>query len=292
MHNKYKDSITPEQLKAALYINGDQNVLLEKVSKGDKAALVQLVLYWMPYIISEVCKEKFKGSVRTELIDAALNEGVVKLIDEHAAQVKKTGKVKRNWQDNMFKYINIAIENVLDQTNYRQSRAKYDAPERISFLNRINRLLKKAEREIVDRGTDGCETGEEKFKNKDPFTVDYMVEAQVGYFLRKNDFEVHTYTQRFNYKDTIVENDYGLLLSEEDWYESGAIWPELAEPYCYLMHDLLFHSRIYEKVFELDMIWIDIIYTDQKGMGIRKDGNSTRLKVYNLIKDKDILHRG
>lgn len=292
MRNKYKDSITPEQLKAALYINGDQDVLLEKVSKGDKAALVQLILYWMPHIISEVCKEKFKGLVRTELIDAALNEGVIKLIEEQAARVSKTGKVKRNWQDNMFKYINIAIENVLEHTNYRRTRAKYDTPERISFLNKINRLLKKAEREIIDRVIVGLETGEEKFKNKDPFTVDYMVEAQVGYFLRKNDFEAHTYMQRFNYKNTIVEKYYGLLLDGEDWYEQGAIWPELDEPYCYLMHDLLFHSRIYEKVFELDMIWIDIIYTNQKGMKIRKDGNSTRLKVYNFIKDKDILYRG
>lgn len=160
----------------------------------------------------------------------------------------------------------------------KTSLKKYNTPERISFLNKINTLLKKAEREIIDRVIIGLETGKEKFNNKDPFTVDYMVEAQINYFLRKNDYEAHTYMQSFYYEDTIVKKDYGLLLSREDWYEHGSIYPELDEPYCYLMHDLLFDSRIDEKVFELDMIWIDIIYTDQKGMKIRKDGSSTRLK--------------
>jgi len=158
---------------------------------------------------------------------------------------------------------------------------KYNTPERISFLNKINRLLKKAEQEIVDRAIIGLKTGAKKFKDKDPFTVDYMVNAEVEYFLRKNDYEAHSYTQSFRYKHTIEEKDYGFLLDEEDWYEPS-IWPELEERYCYLMHDLLLHSSLYDKVFELDMIWINIIYTDQKGIKIRKDGSSTRLKPGNL----------
>lgn len=293
MDSNYKNLLTPEQINAAFYINGDQDILLERVSKGDKAAMVQLVLYWMPYVISTVLKERYKGLQRTHLIDDILNKGVIKLIDEKAEQVLKTGKVKRNWQNKMFRYIRMAINESMKNEKFRRNNAKkYSTPERLSFLNKINSLLKKAEREIIDRVRICLEAGQEKLTNNDPFTVDYMVESRVKYFLRKNDYEAHTYIQSFNHKDTILERDYGLLLTEDDWYESGSIYPALDQPYCYLMHDLLFHSRIYEKVFELDTIWIDIVCTDQKGIKITKDGSSKNMKFYNFKKDKNTLIRG
>jgi len=35
------------------------------------------------------------------------------------------------------------------------------------------------------------------------------------------------------------EKNYGLLLGETDWYDPLESWPELDEPYCYLMYDFI-----------------------------------------------------
>ena len=40
------------------------------------------------------------------------------------------------------------------------------------------------------------------------------------------------------------------------------------------------HPGVSDKIFNLEMIWIDVIYTDQKGIKISKDGSWRKL-VYN-----------
>ncbi len=55
--------------------------------------------------------------------------------------------------------------------------------------------------------------------------------------------------------------------------------PVLDEPYGYLLHDLMDHSRIGDKIFNIDMIWGNIILTDQKGIKVKKDGLSRLLRL-------------
>lgn len=153
--------------------------------------------------------------------------------------------------------------------------------ERITFLNEINRLLKKTSQEIIDRAIVCLETAEKKLRNKDSFTTHYFVEAQVNYFLGKSDHASYGYWDSFEYESTIVKKYYGLLLSKNDWYDPVGIWPELDEPYCYLMNDLLKHSKLYEKVFELNLIEVSIFYKDHKLIMIKPDGNSMHLKFDN-----------
>lgn len=148
----------------------------------------------------------------------------------------------------------------------------FNTKPKLFFLTNLNRLLKQLEREIVERAIVCLETGEQKFRDKDPFTTDYMVEAKVKYCLKKSDEPSHTYDQYFKYKSTVVEKDYSLLLSDEDWHEEGTIWPKLEEPYCYLLHDLLYHSRLINKVFDIRMVWVDIIVSDQKLIKVKKNG--------------------
>ena len=40
------------------------------------------------------------------------------------------------------------------------------------------------------------------------------------------------------------------------------------------------HPGVSDKIFDLEMIWVDVIYTDEKGIKISKDG-SCRMFVYN-----------
>jgi hypothetical protein len=265
--------LTAEQIRASLHINGDENLLLEKFSKGDRVALVQLVMLWMPYVISVAGRRQYTGLPFTELVDAAAN-GVIKLTEEQAILLS-AGKLKGDWQENMLRYMDDAISQVMaDKEKINRRRKSYDTPERIAFISNLNRMLKKLEQEIVDRVIVCLEVGEQKQRNKDPFTVDYMVDVEVSYFVKKSDYEAHVFWTPFDYERTVVQKDYGLLLSNTDWHEEGTIFPKLEEAYCYLLHDVLYHSRMGDKIFDIDMIWTDIIVKDQKGIKIKRDRQS------------------
>ena len=143
--------------------------------------------------------------------------------------------------------------------------------------------MKKLEQEIVDRAIACLETGEQKQKSKDAFTVDYMVDAEVSYFTKKSGYTAHVFWTSFDYKSTIKEKDYGMLLDNgngTDWHREQFM-PELDEPYCYLLHDLMDHSRMGDKIFDIERIWVDIIFTDQKGIKIKRDGQSRVLRYDN-----------
>jgi hypothetical protein len=279
MQEKFIKKLTPEQIQASLYINGDENLLLEKFSKGDKVALVQLVMLQRPSIISYTSHEQHWGLPLTDVIDAATG-GVIKLIEEQAALLS-ADKLKGDWQDNMGRYIHQAVfKEITDKKKINRRRKSYDTPERITFLNNLNNMLKELEQEIVDRAIACLEIGEQKQKDKDPFTVDYMVDAEVSYFVRKSDYHAHVFRDSFDYKTTVVDKDYGMLLDNgngTDWHREGFM-PELDEPYCYLLHDLMDHSRMSDKIFDIDMIWADITVKDQKGIKIKRDGQSRVLR--------------
>ena len=153
----------------------------------------------------------------------------------------------------------------------------WNTPKRIIFLNRLNYLLKEKEQQIVERGIAYLKMGEEKFKSKDPFTVDFMIGVEVAYYCKKKDNPIHTFWQPFNYDRTKNKVDYGLLLDNDDWREGSM--PELQKPYCYLLHDLIDHSHLRKKIFDIERIWVDIRITDQLGIKIKDDGQSRLLRL-------------
>ena len=268
---------SPEQLLAVLHINGDENLLLEKFSKGDKSAFVQLIMLQMPSIISFASSHQHYGLLLSDLIDTAAN-AVIKLIEEQAALLS-AGKLKGNWQKNRGRYMFQAMLQAIENIS-RTKRKSYETPERITFLSNLNRMLKKLEQEIVDRAIACLETVEQKQRSKDAFTVDYMVDAEVSYFVKKSDYAAHIFWDSFDYENTILNKDYGMLLYNGDdpnWHRESFM-PELDEPYCYLLHDLMDHSRMGDKIFDIERIWVDIIFTDQKGIKVKKDGQSRVLR--------------
>ncbi|MEP6950563.1 MAG: hypothetical protein ABI863_14860 [Ginsengibacter sp.] len=153
---------------------------------------------------------------------------------------------------------------------------------KIKFLSNLNKALKQIEQEIVERAIVCLETGEGKLKAGDVFTTDYEVEATVDYYLNDHDEPAHRWWGYFNYKSTIIEKDYDMLLDNgngTDWHRESYM-PQLDEPYCYLLHDLIDHShgRLSEKIVDIEMIWVDVIYADQKGIKVNKDGSCRRLE--------------
>ena len=167
--------------------------------------------------------------------------------------------------------------------------------DKIKFLSNLNRELKLIEQQIVDRAIACLHIAEAKLQGDDPFTTDYEIKATVKYFLHNQnedveDEAVHTYRNNFNYKETILDKDYFMLLDNgngRDSFREGRNMPELDEPYCYLLHDLIDHSnngknlsdfkRIGDKIYDIDCIWVDVEYKDQKGIKINEDGSSRKL---------------
>ena len=88
----------------------------------------------------------------------------------------------------------------------------------------------------------------------------------------------------------VVKKDYGMLLDNgrgTDWHREGTM-PVLDEPYCYLLHDLLHHQKTQFNIFNINMIWIDIKYTDQKQIQLTTNGSSKGLKRVNKRKWKNV----
>ena len=245
----------------AFYISGEEKILLKKIKGDDKTALVQLTMLNMPYIISCAQGEQDRGLPLTNLIDAATHGFIIAA--EKAAQTEsKTISEDEGPLDGMWKQMHIAIEDALEKvpaTNQR--RVKYDTPKRIVYLNRLNRLLKEKEKQIVAIATEYLSQIKRKIESKDSFTTDYNLVAEVQYCLKNGSGPAHVYWAPVRYEGDEKER-FGLLCSDEDWREP--YMPILDEPYCYLLHDLIDHSRLGSNLFKISSIWIDIQLCDQQ----------------------------
>ncbi len=57
---------------------------------------------------------------------------------------------------------------------------------------------------------------------------------------------------------------FGLLKDKRDWREECSIHPKLENGYCYLMHDLCYHSNLnIAQLCSIGTIWIDLHVRDQ-----------------------------
>lgn len=137
----------------------------------------------------------------------------------------------------------------------------WNTPERLTFLNRLNYILKEKEQQIAEGAVFYLEILEQRLKAKDVFTHDYEVQVEVEYFSEETDEPIHTFLTDFHYQQTIIEKDYMMLLDKRDHRET--YMPILEEPYCYLLHDLIDHSHIGDELFKIRNLWININIMDQ-----------------------------
>ena len=240
-----------KMLGKAFYINGDEKALLKKVSAGDKVALVQLTMLHMPYIISCAQRDRYEGLSLTALVDAA-TQGFI-------AAAEKAASENSDLHDHTWKMMHSAISDALahvPETGYK--RINYHTPKRIAYLNSLNTLLKEKERQIVERAKIYLDEIRQKMESNDSFTNDYELEVIVQYYMKGGQDPAHEYTTHYRYEHG---EDWGMLCSEEDGRDS--YMPVLDEPYCYLLHDLIDHSRIGEGLFRIGTIWIDVRLWDQ-----------------------------
>jgi len=253
MAKKTSTSAQRKEIAKAFYINGDEKLLLKKIKEGDKVALVQLAMLYMRFIISCAQRERFEGQPITTLVDAATHGFIV--------AAEKAANENIEVIDGLHRQMHLAINEAVKHLPEKNHRCiKYDTPKHIAYLNRLNRLLKEKEALIVLRVTEYLGQVKQKIDSEDVFTNDYELEVEVQYYIKGGGDPSHVYHDHFRY-ERADEDIFGLLCSSEDWWES--YMPVLDEPYCYLLHDLIDHSRLGSKLFSIATIWIDIRLTDQ-----------------------------
>lgn len=259
-----------ESIRSIFLIDSNETQLIAKIAQGDKVALVHLCLLNMPYILSAVQRNHVQGVPMAERINAGM-QGFMNAVEEHLLKVKPQVNEMIDFD------FHRAVNNSLSSLQGFEYEPRTYTPARIAFLNRLNRILTAREHQIVQRCLELVRHCEQRKKGIDPFTVDYMLFAEVNYYIPSNEGNpAHTYSTNFNAEDLLPgKTEYNLLCGEEDWAEPG--WPPLSERYCYLLHDLLDHSHLGTQVFEVDTIWFDIIMYNQDGIRVSPSGDFTLL---------------
>ena len=277
--HKSGELIPCDKLMASLYINGDHTDLLKKVSKGDKAAFLQLVLLELPGIIYNAERSNSKKFSVTDLIDAAINDGVVRLIEEQSKILNTAGEVSPYWHCKMAEYIMDAIGKLRKNKKIKYNYKRIYTPKRIAFLSNLNRMLKQLEKQIVETAIIFLEQTNNS-KLEPPINSDQCsVEVEILYYLRNCDDWCYAFGDSFNYKNTIIEKNYGSFLYDDgtpDPYCKDNM-PELDDPYGYLLNDLMDYTRLGNKIFSIEKICVDINLEYRNILKLEKDGTGIML---------------
>ena len=150
------------------------------------------------------------------------------------------------------------------------------------YLDKLNNTLYQIEEELLAKAK-ACLIVAEKVCMLKILLLQIMKWWQPFHFLQKKRMNRAICLYKcLKYEDMITKKDYGLLLTKNiDWRE--AYMPVLNKPYCYMLHDLIDHSsigsRLWDKKnpFRINLIWIDIIYTNQRAISIVEQGNTKQL---------------
>ncbi len=270
MTRKTEKPISIEQISKALLINGDTKLLLRKIKNGDKAAMVQLVMLYMADIIRHVDHHKQKrynyqilrNIATTDLIDTAI-DAFINSVESYVNSSDFLDKDKfdddeeLSFMDEYEKCIDKSLEPILLKAN------KYSCffgnshllPKNIAMLNKLNRILTEKQKMITERLADYSGLLDNRIRTKDCFTQDYNLDLEINYYTKNNGNPIHT---------TYDNCTYLFNCEITDWIvPSMPFIPVLEDPCCYLLHDLIDHSRIGKKLFKIDSIWINITIDDQ-----------------------------
>jgi hypothetical protein len=125
--------ITREQLIDAFFLeSGNEDLLLEKISAGIKAATVQLVILYMP-IIMQLAHLKYKNQKRRPM-QYWIQMAIVILVNyiEQQAEFIKENKLDTLWKEKIQRVISEGLENEIVNLG---KNSKFDITR--DFLNRI-----------------------------------------------------------------------------------------------------------------------------------------------------------
>ena len=273
-----KHKINQRLIESYFLINRDEQELFNRVGQGDQVELFHLCMAHMPYIKSCLDLMSFDRSENYNVPKSCLmysaTQGFINAVYEHISLL--AGGSEEIAEFSFSKKVRKAIEAKLEN-EVRNYKGQTHSKKQIAKLNKINKLLIEKEKKILERVDELLKQGNERTKNDLTFTSDHMLDVEVDYYIPSNDDPSHTYSSSFSFKDLSDKDFRAKLLGDGKNHEEYG-FPVLENPYCYLLHDLLDHSHLGQKVYDINMIWIDIVIYNQEGIDIRSNGDSHTLK--------------
>lgn len=259
-------------------INRDERELFNRVRQGDQVALFHLCMTHMPYIRSYLDRLPFHryenyNVPKSSLMDTAM-QGFITAVYEHTSLLASGSEGAAGFS--FYKEVDKAIEARLADEVRSHKRRTY-SKKQIAKLNKINKLLIEKEKKILERVDELLKQGVERTRQNLTFTSDHMLDVEVQYYMPSNDNPSHIYRSSFYFKYLLSKEFRDELLGDGENHDEHG-FPVLEDPYCYLLHDLLDHSHLGQKVYDINRIWIDIVMYNQEGIDIRSNGNSHTLK--------------
>jgi len=234
-------------------INGDEDVLLERYHKGDRAALFQLVSI---YIKKLPTIDKFARFEKpsAEKIDFITNRLITHF--EFCVNMFWSGELSKDWKNGIIKCIKKAINDF--QNVDKKPNINFESKESMVFLNNLNIKLQSLQNNLMQT----LSQIKINYSNRD---LDFpKAEAEVHFILIGCIDASHITILPIAVHNIRGINFTTLCESNSDAEEigSGTLWPKLEHPYCYLFDDLLVNSRLDDRIFGIERIYSKIIISN------------------------------
>lgn len=270
--------ITQQMIESHFLIVRGEKELFERIKNHDKVALFHLCMMYTAQIRNCLKRGPYHWSTNYKIPEANLMytamQGFLDAVNEY---IWKEPSDKKEDSFNYHQRINNALYKRFAGENETYKRREYSENE-ILWLNKLNDFLTTKEKEIVTRVNEILKQELCRKGNRLNFTTDHMLIVRVEYYIPSLDDPAHEFNAHYSFRDLLEDiPELRPLCDGENHNEPG--FPLLESPYCYLVHDLLDHSHLGDKVYEINRIWIDLESIEQAGIAISEQGDA-RLLVY------------
>lgn len=250
-------SITTDMIANLFFIYDSDDKLIKKINKNDESALLQFFIKHLPALrILIISKPKF-----SELEEEAMNIYLPFFIQyikdlakkHHNKLLLDDWMYDRDFRVNFKQAHFHLLEDSIDK-KYEQWKKMLITPREILLLNKLNNILIKTEEDIVLKAKDDLMLLQQNV-GLDNTIIDYEYFVDIAYYRKHDENPIYTTNHGFNIGN-LLNDSWGLLCDGTDWLEGN--WPtELEKPCCYLMHELLYHAKLAERIFSVSEIFID-----------------------------------
>lgn len=259
----------PDAMASKFYLGSDDNELVGLINKEDAAALFQFAMKHIGHLIYCITWDGYHFGRKSYFMRLLLPD----FMDGVRIFAKRYGykTLPEDWylefRKLVFKRLNSKLGTIAKEKQQLWSDLDI-TEEHVGFLNQLNDFLSKKEAEIIQQVKLNTPKLDNRFKDDKSLEIGSECEIQISFFTRDTNGDAAFSTTYYFSSESVQNNDWALLCSDEDWRETGWL-PELEHRCCYLMHEVMYHSSMGAEVFNIDSIWVDtrVVHQDASSFG-------------------------
>lgn len=274
-----RDLYDAKAMSAKFFLGADDVTLIERISKDDESALLQFTFKHINLLLLEMKKSYCTIEGKYELMDQSIIRFKNQIKD--FAKEYQGRPLKEDWEISLRLLIRGSIRKAsqaIRDNQLKNLKCFQLSSNHLDFLNHLNDFLMKMEVVIIEQAKLKLPLLQQKLNATDCDTRDYEYFVDISFFTRLSDGNpVFTTSYPLKYIEILQHSGSMLLAYKYDWYEPSWM-PRLNNRCCYLMHEIAFHSRIEEKILDIDNVWIEYKVWDQ--FEFRYEDNSWTIRKY------------